>query len=419
MKKRIHIFGGGTLVHLANHFAIAAPAYGGTARTLQRLCGEIWPQAETVMEMTKMTGFRAPPAWMETVQDVENRVKVLIRDPNTKVIFFNCAMADWYDPMTVNGRYGPRPSTHTGSGLDLHLMPTPKVINLIRKERKDIFLIGFKSVSQTTGQEAYLAGLRLCKEASCNLVLVNDAATRRNMVVTPEEASYHDGIENRDEALRGLVEMAKLRSHLTFTRSTVIKGEPVPWDSAAVPSSLRTVVDHCRKAKAYKPFNGGGTVGHFAVKLAETKFLTSIRRSNFNDLDKVGLVLVETDGPDTVLAYGAKPSVGGQSQRKIFRDHVGFDCVVHFHCPMKPDAPDAIPVRSQREVECGSFECGSNTSQGLAQFGSLKAVMLDQHGPNIIFPKSIDPQEVIDFIERNFDLDKKTGGYQLPQAQES
>ena len=42
-----------------------------------------------------------------------------------------------------------------------------------------------------------------------------------------------------------------------------------------------------------------------------------------------------------------------------------------------------------------------------------KAVFLDKHGPNIVFPKDIDPQEVIEFINANFDLDKKTGGYNI------
>jgi hypothetical protein len=207
--------------------------------------------------------------------------------------------------------------------------------------------------------------------------------------------------------------MAYLRSHLTFTQSTVVAGEKVAWIDPRVPGSLRTVVNHCINGQAYKPFNGA-TVGHFAVKLSDTEFLTSIRKSDFNKLAENGLVYVKTDGPDTVLAYGAKPSVGGQSQRIVFHDHPGMDCIAHFHCPLRENHPDDIPIRSQREVECGSHECGRNTSAGLKQFGNLKAVMLDQHGPNIVFSKSIDPKEVIDFIERNFDLSKKTGGYNLP-----
>jgi hypothetical protein len=66
---------------------------------------------------------------------------------------------------------------------------------------------------------------------------------------------------------------------------------------------------------------------------------------------------------------------------------------------------------SQRLTECGSHACGRNTSNNLKQFGNLKAVYLDNHGPNIIFNKNIDPQEVIDFINANFDLSQKTGGF--------
>jgi TPP-dependent indolepyruvate ferredoxin oxidoreductase alpha subunit len=40
---------------------------------------------------------------------------------------------------------------------------------------------------------------------------------------------------------------------------------------------------------------------------------------------------------------------------------------------------------------------------------------LQEHGPNIIFHRSINPQEVIDFIEANFDLSEKTGGYVSPR----
>jgi len=54
--------------------------------------------------------------------------------------------------------------------------------------------------------------------------------------------------------------------------------------------------------------------------------------------------------------------------------------------------------------ECGSHECGQNTSDGLTE-----VVYLDNHGPNTIFPKGIDPAKVIDFIDNNFDLTWHTG----------
>ena len=71
-----------------------------------------------------------------------------------------------------------------------------------------------------------------------------------------------------------------------------------------------------------------------------------------------------------------------------------------------------MPVVSQREYECGSHECGENTVRGLKKFGNLYAVMLDKHGPNIVFSHNIDPQEVIDFIDKNFDTSKSTSGFE-------
>lgn len=276
-------------------------------------------------------------------------------------------------------------------------------IYLIRKYRKDIFVCSayYENVPNET---LYVNALNYLKENSLNLVLAyND---KDAMVVVPEESQYAAG--SYESALNEMLEIAKLRSHLTFTRSTVIGGTPVSWDSEEVPNSLREVINYCIERGAYKQFRGS-TVGHFAVKLTDTTFLTSIRRTNFNLINEVGLVKVKTNGPDSVIAYGAKPSVGGQSQRLVFNDHKEYDCIVHFHSPIKEGS--LVPIVSQREFECGSHECGKNTSKGLKKFGNLSAVYLNNHGPNIVFNRQIDPQEVINFIEENFDLEKKTGGF--------
>jgi hypothetical protein len=160
------------------------------------------------------------------------------------------------------------------------------------------------------------------------------------------------------------------------------------------------------------------TVGHFAAKLTNTEFITSMRKTDFNDLERIGLVRIRTDGPDRVIAYGAKPSVGGQSQRIVFDQLPEMDCIVHFHCPKKEES--LVPTVSQREYECGSHECGRNTATGLKAFKRRSktdvfehrfyAVYLDQHGPNIVFWSKTPADIIIDFIQENFDLSEKTGG---------
>lgn len=422
MNKKIHIFGGGTVSYIASHLALSAPAYGSTARKIADICRQRFnSKLDIELELTNMAlGGHGP---LNTPEEISSRLDQLIESPLTKIIFFSCAIVD-YEPHSVYsgtkhdelltpaiGKYAARLNSRDNNHIDIHAFTTNKIISKIRKDRKDIFLVGFKTTCGLSNHEMYLKGLKLCKESSCNLVLVNDVKRRFNMIITPEEAAYCE-TDDRDKVLTELVDMTYHRSHLSFTRSTVVSGEPVSWQDNRVPDSLRTIVNHCINSQAYKPFNGA-TVGHFACKLSDTEFLTSIRKSNFNDLDKNGLVYVKTDGPDSVLAYGSKPSVGGQSQRIIFSDHPESDCVVHFHSPLKHSNKDDIPVVSQREVECGSHECGKNTSNNLKQFGNLKCVMLDNHGPNIVFNRDIDPNEVIEFIDNNFELANKTGGYLL------
>lgn len=400
--KEIHIIGGGTVFHVRAHLALSAVAYGTTARRLYDFCQGT--KLATHLWLTKMAGDTNGP---ETNDDVEKIIDDLIQHSKTKIIFFNAAMVDfegWVDIEDYAGKYAERLSS--AHDHILHLTAANKIIRKIRKERKDIFLVGFKTTCGENPHEQYRKGLKLLKESSCNLVLANDIKTRVNMIITPEEAKYHQTTD-RDDALRQLVDMSILRSHLTFTRSTVVDGVPISWKSTLVPSTLRTVVEWCINNNAYKPFNGA-TVGHFAAKIGDGHFITSRRKTNFNDLPTIGMVEIKTDGDDSVIAYGAKPSVGGQSQRIIFSEHPEYDCIVHFHCPKWDHSQ--VPVVSQREYECGSHECGKNTSRGLQRFGNLSAVMLDNHGPNIVFNHNISPQEVIDFINENFDLSAKTGG---------
>lgn len=416
MNKKVVIIGGGTFSHVRTHLALATPAFGKTAKSLYEKCKDKFPNMDVELVLTKMADSNSK---IVTNEDVSKYIDELVEDNTVKMVFFNVALCDFDGHVSggESGKYAERLESQKFTdkyggnygGYKMWLTPTEKIINKIRKTRKDIFLVGFKTTSNATQEEQFNKGLNLLKNSSANVVLANDVATHSNFIVTPEDGVYGNGM-SRDQVLDELVDMAWHRSHLSFTRSTVVDGEAVAWSDARVPSALRTVIDYCVTEGAYKEFKGA-TTGHFAAKLGNNEFLTSIRKTNFNDIDKHGMVLVRTTGDDEVIAYGYRPSVGGQSQRIIFDRYSETDSIVHFHCPLKENHKDDIPVVSQREYECGSHQCGENTANGLGAFGNLFCVMLDNHGPNIVFNSSIDPQEVIDFIEDNFDLEGTTSGF--------
>jgi hypothetical protein len=428
--KKIHIIGGGTVFHVRNHLALAAVAYGKTARKLYNLFHEQtglgWGDAPVKMHLTKMAGG----AGLETNEDVAALIDRLVADPETRVIIMNAALCDYDGQImraptqdeffdqpamqravlvgTTSGKYETRLRTSDGNQM-MALEPAEKIISRIRRERKDIFLVAFKTTCGATPDEQYLAALDLLKRNSANLVLANDTKTRHNMIVAPEETRYFEG--EREQCLMGLVEMVLARMSNTFTRSTVVEGELVPFQtSPLVPENLRAVVNHLVERGAYKPFNGA-TAGHFAVRYDEQTCLTSRRKTDYTKPGGIDLVRVEYEGLNKVIAYGAKPSVGGQSQRIVFEEHEGLDCIVHAHVPLRSDAPDNIPVAPQWQAECGSFDCGRNTSRNLKEFEhGIHAVMLEGHGPNVVFSRDTPAERVIEFIERNFDLTDKTGG---------
>lgn len=451
--RRFYIITGGTMVHVAPHFSLCAPAYGKVGVEILDVLQEMANEQDYGVDSNDIILLRTKMAlgtdelseeerevyagaevkFLETNEDLARVLDYLVTREDTAVIIMAAAVCDWQFRYTVQKTFGPNTTSdgleaRTGSDFGKHatrlqtkhgeisaatLEPTEKLIQNIRKHRKDIFLVGFKATTGMSEQEQYLAGLNLLKGASCNLVFANDVHEHRNMVITPEEAKY--GVtKNRRSAIAQLCEMTLMRSQGTFTRSIVVDGPAVPWSDEAIPESLRTVVNHCIARGAYKPFRGS-TVGHFAARgRKQNEILTSRRKSDFNNLAKDGLLKVELRDKDTVISYGGKPSVGGQSQRIIFEQHPDVDCIVHFHCPLRAGWERhgvPIPSRAQRPVECGSHECGTRTSEGLREVREgIKAVMLEEHGPNICFNRQTDPKEVIALIELLWDLDQKTGG---------
>lgn len=415
MKRKIYVFGGGTFSDVRNHLALAARARGQTAKYISNTI------TQAISNSSEFNNFEVIPVYTSmadsnstivTNQDVSDILDKLIADPLTKCIIFSAALVDFdgkIDNIT-SGSHANRLLTSNGiTNMELH--PTEKLIGKIRKNRKDIFVVGFKTTTNETPTVQYQRGLELLKKNSLNLVLANDTVTRNNIIIAPEETRYNETTD-RTEVLNFLIKMTLSRMTNHFTRSTVIDGDPVDWNGKEVPDNLRNIVNHCIKAGAYKPVLGK-TAGHFAVKLNDNTFLTSVRKTNYNDLDKIGLVKVVSTDNDSVIAYGRKPSVGGQSQRQVYHDHPEADCIVHFHCP--PKISTIVPTASQWPNECGSHECGRNTSKNLQEvdLGNgdlLKVVYLDNHGPNIVFSKNTPAHKIINYIDNNFDLTAKTGG---------
>lgn len=482
LSRRIAVLGGGTNTYISNHLALSAPAYGTTAKTL---ANKFRRHEENKMEvdlyLTKMAssdsihlGRNLP----DTPEEIEELVDKLIADPATRVIIFNVAMVDYkptslftlesnsydaYNPREITdkfGKYASRLNTSKLPEVCLELSVQDKIIQKIRKERKDILLVGFKTTCGATKEEQFQKGLKLCKDASANIVFVNDVdkdrirnldsaleskkilsnikstsemetayihegikeaeeqieAFQNNGLVTPEESSYW--YDTRNEALDGLVQMVLNRVKGEFVRTTVVEGNVISWNDTIIPQTFKDVFNYIRSNGGWHVNPKGKTSGHFGIKINQYESICSIRKQNYNDIENVGMVKVITEN-DKVIAFGAKPSVGDATQRELFKRYPRYDCIIHFHSSLKISSRSVINIANQFNFECGSTgnndSCAYNTTTNMKEYvlndGSrIHAVHLDHHGPNIMFSSKTNSNFINQFINEHWNIDKQTTG---------
>jgi hypothetical protein len=391
---RTIILGGGTFEPVRNHFSLAAPAFGTTARKLNQMI------LGSELYLTKMAD---PNSKLISNDDVSNFIDTLLDDDSVGTIILNVAFCDFKSrPIdgVENGFHAERLLTAEGD-FNLTLTPTEKVIKKIRLKRPDIFLVGFKTTTNKSPEDQFLTGLKMMKSTKCNLVLCNDTVTRNNLIITPEESIYGQTTD-RDKSLQELVDIINMRSNLTYNRSR-FTGSPSYDINHYTPDNFQKVIQFLIDNGGFLENNGNGfTPGHFCYRLDENAFYSSQRKANHNLVFDEGMSLVIVKD-DTITVFGRrKASVGAMSQHLMLKNYPDYDCIIHTHNPLKEGS--LIPIAEQKPFQCGSLECGMNTVSNLEDFDGIKAVYLNKHGANILFKSSEKPEKIINFIKENLEL---------------
>lgn len=440
----VYIFLGGTFNPVAPHLALAAPAFGkvgvdifelflerieeNTEGSYSHLTPVLLPTSMAIGEVYERLGERYLHASanvfsevgltsMRTNEDVAKVVDFLIQQTSTRCIIMSSALCDFeaskignIDIPSGHVYYKRLESKHNWT---IELSATEKIIDRIRKKRKDIFLVSFKA-TYNEPETLYAKALSQLKRTSSNLVFANDVGVKVNMVVTPEEYPY--SYESRIAACYSLVDMTLMRLNLQFFRTIMRQGEEKAdlkklESKKSIPDNFIPVLSYLISQNAYKEFMDK-TTGHFGCIVEGEDFhrISSVRKANHNRVLDEGVSKIYVNS-GAIEAGGAKPSVGEHTQQQIYEHLKGkVHSIVHFHCPLK-NADNFHAVRNQFFYECGSYECGTNTIKGLVEFEpGIWAVHLQQHGPNIAFHKDVDSNKIISFIEKFWDLSKKEGG---------
>lgn len=176
MKKCV-IIGGGTFNHISCHLALAAPAFGQTARDMARWFPQITEDMECILTLTKMADHTSA---LVTNQDVMAYVASLLTDPLVKVIVLNAAICDFEIE-------NPSEETRLSSKQDYPVVMkgiTSKIIGGIKALRPDIVVCGFKTTHGATRREQEEKAVNSMLTNNLDFVVANDLGTRCNMLIT-------------------------------------------------------------------------------------------------------------------------------------------------------------------------------------------------------------------------------------------
>jgi hypothetical protein len=121
---------------------------------------------------------------METNEDVAARLQEVLADPVTRAVVFNVALCDYEGKIgdIESGKYAQRLSSREGAQA-MNLTPTPKLLQLVKANRPDVKLVGFKTSAGATPDTQFELALRQFEETGADVVFGNDTITRENLLV--------------------------------------------------------------------------------------------------------------------------------------------------------------------------------------------------------------------------------------------
>lgn len=183
---KVVVFGGGTFNHISCHLALAAPAFGGTAKKLHHMFTDNGA-LESHLVLTKMAD---PNSTLITNADVARCVDELLKDPAVKVIIMNAAICDF----EIDNPGEARLSSSQDYPVTLKGIQG-KIISTIRERRPDIIVVGFKTTHGASAVEQLAKASASMHNSQLDFVFANDVGTRNNILLTHELRVYQGSRE--------------------------------------------------------------------------------------------------------------------------------------------------------------------------------------------------------------------------------
>lgn len=191
---KVVIIGGGTFNHISCHLALAAPAFGTTARQLVNIYKGHGVDVELVL--TKMADHTSN---IVTNNDLLEKLVHIADDPDVKVLVMNAAVCDFEMD-------NPSEEARLSSSEDYPVMlrgAKGKLVRLFKEMRPDVVVVGFKTTSGAAWTTQLAKAAMSLESNGIDIVMANDVQTKSNLVLTRDGIFEQAGRERCLNVLAG------------------------------------------------------------------------------------------------------------------------------------------------------------------------------------------------------------------------
>lgn len=174
---KVVVIGGGTFNHVSCHLALAAPAFGTTARKLAKIYHGHGVEVELVL--TKMADHTSS---IVTNEDLAKKLVEIADDPDVDVVVMNAAVCDF-------SLDSPSQDARLSSSEDYPVMLRGiqgKLVKEFKRLRPDVVVVGFKTTHGAEWTTQLSKAAMSLESNGLDIVLANDVGTKNNMVLTRE-----------------------------------------------------------------------------------------------------------------------------------------------------------------------------------------------------------------------------------------
>jgi phosphopantothenoylcysteine decarboxylase/phosphopantothenate--cysteine ligase len=147
---------------------------------------------------------------VETAQEMDEAIFRQLKKKNFTVVIAAGAVGDW----TVKHPSDKKISTHHHDSLNLELVPAPKLVDRIKEQYPDIFLVCFRAVTTMSDHEIIENAFKRLQSAHADIIVANDVSrkgagfdvdTNEVFIVDKKKNVVHVPLSSKDSVAAQLI----------------------------------------------------------------------------------------------------------------------------------------------------------------------------------------------------------------------